>query len=448
MADTKVTPLDILNEVVVDTASHIQDFTKSPTDFTRNRKLNAETTLKVILNMQGNSLNAELLNAFPDIDQRMTASAFEQAKGKLTPEAFRYIFNEYNKAMPSIKLFDDKYRLYAIDGSDFTTPYNPASDRVISTSSEDKPICITHANILYDIENKTYQDCILEPRARMNERKAAVAMLERLDNTSPFIVIMDRGYEGLNMIEHCNRIDNCFYIIRGKSSKRGSTLREIEALPDTECDVDIDIDVTTSRTFFETNRYTNPKLHHIRCPKKQYKEKLSENTRNKSWDFGTKGNVKFRVVKFKINEDGKNTWEVLITNLSRFEFPLNKLKEMYHMRWDIETSFRSLKYALGGINFHSKRDDFIDMEILAHLIMYNVVSQSIAQVNVIHKNSYAIDFKMACHIIRRYFHRLNTEPYEKIYSEILKYINPIRLGRADKRKMKTRSPVWFVYRVA
>ena len=63
-------------------------------DFTRNRKLNATTTLKTILNMQGNSINAELLDAFPDIDDRMTASAFEQAKEKLNREVFDYILKE------------------------------------------------------------------------------------------------------------------------------------------------------------------------------------------------------------------------------------------------------------------------------------------------------------------------------------------------------------------
>lgn len=443
-----VNPIEKLREVIAETVTHIQDFTKSPTDFIRNRKLNAQTTLELVLNMQGNSLNAELLNAFPDADERMTASAFEQAKGKLTPEVFRYIFKEYNKAMPSVKLLDDKYRVFAIDGSDFTTPYSPTSDRIINTASEDKPICMTHANILYDIENKTYQDCILEPRMSTNERRSAITMIERIDNSNPFIVIMDRGYDGLNMYEHCNRIENCFYIIRGKASKSGVALREIEALPDVECDIDIDIDVTTSKTFYAAYRDTNPKLHYIYHPTKQYKETRAKSNRIKAWDFGTKGNVKFRVVKFRINEDGKDSWEVLITNLDRFEFPVSRMKEMYHKRWDIETSFRSLKYALGGINFHSKKDEFIDMEIFAHLVMYNVVSQTIEQVEVIHKKAYAVDFKMACCLVRQYFHRRNTKPFDNIFIEMGKYINPIRLGRADKRKVKPKSPVWFVYRVA
>jgi len=96
MSYSNQTPLHQLDSVISGTVSHIHDFTKSPTDFTRNRKLNAKTTIKTILNMQGNSLNAELLDAFPDINDRMTASAFEQAKNKLQPDVFKHILNEYN----------------------------------------------------------------------------------------------------------------------------------------------------------------------------------------------------------------------------------------------------------------------------------------------------------------------------------------------------------------
>lgn len=90
---------------------------KNLTDFTRNRKLNATTTIKVTLNMQGNSLNAELLDAFLNLDDRMTASAYEQAKGKLKTEIFEHILQEYNKTMRNPKLLDCKYRVFAIDGS-------------------------------------------------------------------------------------------------------------------------------------------------------------------------------------------------------------------------------------------------------------------------------------------------------------------------------------------
>ena len=151
-------------------------------------------------------------------------------------------------------------------------------------------------------------------------------------------------------------------------------------------------------------------------------------------------------------DSGKEVWEVLITNLDRIEFPISRMKYMYHMRWDIETSFRELKYALGAINFHSRKDAFIEMELYAHFIMFNAVSRHINMVKVSqtnHKYPYAIDFKMACKIIRKYF-RLYAE-YDKnsIDIELLSYINPIRTGRKDKRKtVKPKTAIWFVYRVA
>lgn len=66
--------LDCLDTVIDQTVAGISSYTKNPSDFTRNRKLNATTTIKVTLNMQGNSLNTELLEAFPNLDDRMTAS--------------------------------------------------------------------------------------------------------------------------------------------------------------------------------------------------------------------------------------------------------------------------------------------------------------------------------------------------------------------------------------
>ena len=169
MSTGQPTALEQLDDVIAETVSHISDFTVKPRDFTRNRKLNAITTIKTTLNMQGNSLNTELIEAFPNLEDRMTASAYEQAKAKLKPDVFEHILSEYNKTMPDIKLLNDEYRVFAIDGSDFNPPYNPNSEYVMESSlgrpkknGEDcKPYSLVHANLLFDLENRTYQDCIL-----------------------------------------------------------------------------------------------------------------------------------------------------------------------------------------------------------------------------------------------------------------------------------------------
>ena len=453
-------PLDQLRNVISDITEHIHDYTKSDSDFTRNRKLNAETLIKVTLNMQGNSLNAELMDAFPDINDRVTASAYEQAKAKLTPAMFEDMFKEYNNSLqtPKVLTAGKNYRVFAIDGCDFNIPYNSTSKYVVDPSiwknanidDPKKPFSMVHANMMYDIMTRTYHDCVLQPRTQSNERDAAIDMIKRTDNNKPFIVIMDRGYSAFNMIENCNRIENCYYVIRTNVS----SIKEIKDLPDCDIDMDMIFRVTTSGQYYLDNRKNDPYLHLVLSHKKSYKQTLSKNTRYSRWDFEWYCEVKCRVVKFKINnsDTGKEEWEVLLTNLDRAEFPLSRMKEIYHMRWDIETSFRELKYALGAMNFHSKKDDFIEMELYAHFIMFNAVSRHInatkaPQAN--HKYPYAVDFKMACMIIRKYFRLYNLLPLTDIAAEIVSYINPVRIGRADKRKsVKSKSAIWFVYRVA
>ena len=70
--------------------------------------------------------------------------------------------------------------------------------------------------------------------------------------------------------------------------------------------------------------------------------------------------ISFRIARFKIADD---SYETVITNLDRFCFSAEKLKELYHLRWGIETSFRELKYAIGLTSFHAKKVDYIKQEI-------------------------------------------------------------------------------------
>lgn len=455
------TALELLDDVIIETVSHISDFTKNPSDFTRNRMLNADTTIKVTLNAGGQTLNTEMINAFPVMEDRASTSAYEQQKAKLTPELFGYIFDEYNKTANRHNLLNDKYMVFAIDGSDFNPPYQSKSKYVVPVPSgrkrkdgePTKPYSQLHGNILFNIMDRTYEDIVIQPRSEMDERSAAIEMLHNLHPEHPFIVIMDRGYDGFNMIENCNHLDNGYYIIRTKAGI-GGAIREIANLPDKECDVEMTFRCTTSGHYFKQHKDEEKNLHLIKHFNNRHKKEYSKYTRDQRWDFGQFVNVKCRVCKFRINnpDTGKQEWEVLVTNLNRFEFPLKKMKDMYHLRWDIETSFRELKYALSGISFHSRKDDFVEMELYSHLIMFNVVSRTINAVNVPQsdtcKYEYVVSFKDAVTIVRKYFRLYCKDPPNKIYTEILGYTRPLVSGRADVRNMKPKTAIWFVYRIA
>ncbi len=289
-----------LDQIINETADHIHDFIDSPSAFTRKRKLDAFTLIKTTLNMQGNSLEKELDDAFEDEDKLMTASAYVQQKSKLTPECFKHILNAFNQGLSNVQLLDHQYRLFAIDGSDFNQLFNPNSKNIIANHSP-KPICQLHANAIYDLLNNTYQDCVFQPKTKMDERSAAIEMLKRLE-CGPYIVTMDRGYSSFNLIENCNRLPNCSYIIRTKTGIGG--IKEIVSLPDEECDTDIGCKVTISNRYYTTHhKYEN--IHLVMHKKKHYKKYCSKNTQDARWDFEN-----FCTIKFRINDrdSGKEEW--------------------------------------------------------------------------------------------------------------------------------------------
>ncbi len=59
-------------------------------------------------------------------------------------------------------------------------------------------------------------------------------------------------------------------------------------------------------------------------------------------------------------------YETLATSLPR-SFTIEDMKELYHMRWGIRTSFRELKYCIGLVDLHGKKDEFVKQEIYSAL---------------------------------------------------------------------------------
>ena len=106
------------------------------------------------------------------------------------------------------------------------------------------------------------QDIVIQPKSSADERGAALEMFERLHPKHPYIIMMDRGYDGFNMIEHCNRLNgDGYYVIRTKAGDGG--IKEIANLPDRECDVEMEFKVTTSNRYYIQNKDTE-NIHMIR----------------------------------------------------------------------------------------------------------------------------------------------------------------------------------------
>ena len=144
--------------------------------------------------------------------------------------------------------------------------------------------------------------------------------------------------------------------------------------------------------------------------------------------------------------DGK--YEVIATNLNRKEFPPKKLKEIYALRWGIETSFRHLKYALTLNNFHSKKEECILQEIFAKLTMYNFIQTIASQIIVSKKDrkyTYQINFSIAVHTCRNLL--LGCYTPKDVEAVIQRHILPIRIELHKPRCQYPSAFVSFSYRL-
>ena len=131
---------------------------------------------------------------------------------------------------------------------------------------------------------------------------------------------------------------------------------------------------------------------------------------------------------------------MLVTNLKPEEFSSSDLKDLYSMRWGIETSFRSLKYTLGLLFFHSKKAEYILQEIFAKLTMYNFTEMITSHVVIKQKGSklsYKINFSAYVHICRKFLLK-NISPPE-IEALISKFLVPIKNNINNPRKINTQN---------
>ena len=129
-----------------------------------------------------------------------------------------------------------------------------------------------------------------------------------------------------------------------------------------------------------------------------------------------------------------------------------ELKELYHRRWGIETSFRELKYDEGIKALHSKDESVVYREIYSHFISYNLCHR----VEIIekpeqsesNKHKKARNRAMAVYVCKYYYRKLKRGLIN--FSEaVARYIEIARPGRKDKRKaIKPESFLPFSYRMA
>lgn len=437
MKHTPKTIKRTLKRCIKEISSHPEPYCKNPgKDFTRKRKLPLEQVVKSVLSMTGKSLRGELMEYFNLKISMPTVSAFVQQRNKVNPCAFETLFHTFTDAVDEQCLFKG-YRLLAVDGSDLHTPTNKGEkDSLFEGANGQKPYNLFHLNALYDLQRRIYTDAIVQGRKCENEHKAFVAMVDRDTVSIPTIYIADRGYESYNNMAHVIEKGQKF-VIRVRDSKQNCLISGLK-LPDQD---EFDVQFCIGLTRQQTKQVKNSNLKFISHTSPfDYLPQTSRKSITMQPYY-----LSFRVVRFKLTED---TYEVLLTNLTEDEFSVPKLKELYAMRWGIETSFRDLKYTLALSYFHSKKTENILQEIFARLTMYNFAELITSHVVVKQKNrkhSYRINFAAAVHICRNFFLK-NISPSD-VEALLLMHLLPVRQRSANLRRGSPKAAPSFTYRI-
>lgn len=438
-----------LNSIILRTSKERKRFVCLPDkDFIRKGKLPLQTLIKLILSLGSGRLGGELLNFFSIGPQTPSVSAFVQQRAKLLPDAFEHIFHEFTRKLPCLRL-KDGYRLLAVDGCQLCSVANPNEpENYFKTFPCKKGFNLHNLNALYDICNRIYVDALIYAGKKNHICGALNKMVDRSEIKGKVILLADRAYASYNVFEHITR-KGWRYIIRAQDLPSCRSMISSMSFPPTgPVDRWLHLNVTRRNTKATTTQRDIYRYIPSTGP----------------FDFLPPGSkedypIHLRVVRLEILP---GVYELLVTNLNEKEFPPEKLKELYHLRWGIETSFRELKYTIGVLSFHSKLDNSIRQEIFAGLTMYNfceaITTQAILMLEAekimkkrrrAGKHVYQVNFTMAIDICRFYFNKkeANRISSQDVLKEIGKHTEPVREGRALPRKRQQRTIISFLYRM-
>lgn len=408
-------------------------------DFTRNRKLSAETVLKGTIGMESGSLTNELIDLFHSSPDMPTASAFVQQRNKIKPEAFKTIFERFSEKITND--ISSEMPILAVDGSDIQIATNPKEEASYFPGVDGrKGYNLLHLNALYDLKSRIYLNAVVQQKDDKNEHKA----LQEMIDCSPIqkaLVIADRGYESYNSMAHIQE-KGWFFLFRIKDGNIG-----IKSALDFPLSDEFDMNISLKLTRKQTNEIKEL------CKDRNHYKYIASSTafdylplKNRKKDPAKFYELNFRIVRFPISED---TYEVVLTNLDAKAYTPQILKELYALRWGIETSFRDLKYTIGMLNFHSKKVMCVQQEIYAHLIMYNFAEMITSHVVIDkkqRKHTYKANFSVAVHMCRKFYRGETTSP--DLEAIIARNLVPIRPDRHRERNLATKVFHGFVYRVA
>jgi len=289
--------------------------------------------IAIRLNFLARSMQTELDDFFEHILKKtegISKQAFAEARFKLTVNAFRLLFEDTAKlaACSGFETFKG-YRVLAFDGTVLMLEdtYSLREHFGVETGC-----AAARASVMADMLNcGLILDAEIDKLA-CGERELAVRHIRKLKelNISKPLLTADRGYASAEMLETL-LADSIPFLFRLQKSFNA----EIDRLPLG----DHDKEVTIKKRVF-----------------------------------------RLRILKFRLSS---GEIETLITNLPNNTISADDLKELYRLRWGVETAYRVLKSALQIENFTGTSQLVVKQDFFATVFLKNMASFAKIDSNVI-----------------------------------------------------------------
>ena len=316
-----------------------------PMDFTRTRKLDFVTLFILIMRRSVKSLQL-ILNEFVmkyNLDYTVTNSAFSQARQKLKHTAFKELYEGMTTLYDEMAIDDYKkflgFRCIAIDASRIILPNMPEitdffGATKIHTQHGDFGT-YTHAmcECAYDMLNNLVVKTSIN-HCNSYEVDLAVALLDSLGSND--LLIFDRGYAAYEMMANLMQRKRNFIIRLSAAS------------------------FSAANEMFDDEQSPWSKIVTINVPRSQKSD-------IKNADLPEQ--IQIRLVKV-ILSTGET--EVLATSLLDEKYTQETFKELYWLRWGVETFFGKIKGRLNLENFTGKSLESVLQDFWATILLSNL----------------------------------------------------------------------------
>ena len=425
MADSNVKIIIELKkflEDIIKDSSKRSEYIASPQDFSRNRVLNFETIVLLLINSIKRSLNIELMSYFEHISGSIicTKQAFSKQRRKLKA----LFFHDWNQVLTTNFYRHYQYmrwqdfKLLAVDGSSVILPDTEEIRSIYGSTANQSgqgPV-VARICVLYDVLNQLAITGLLHPYTVAEESVVLDAVRE--EDLSESLLLFDRGYLSYWLIHQLLEL-NTHFVMRA-ACNANNTVKAFLASKETDITVEI--------------YPPYPSVKRLR----DMGVAISKHTA-----------VRIRLVKVLLST---GETEVLITNLYDTTcYTKEDLKQVYHLRWGIETYYGYMKDELQLGIFSGISPLCIEQDFAANLFLFNLQS-------IIEKQCEPYVNEISCK--RKYQYKVNKniswaslkyrvvklfimEDPPKILNELetlfCRYLEPIRPGRKYPR-IKKRKP--------